>query len=933
MPRTVLTFAAQDQQARAAFDSLQRELRETESDTSKTNRQFRQMQDGLTRTHRSADVFARGLGSMKGVLAGLGVAAAAREIFEFGAASIRAAGQMEGLRRGLEAIEGDNATQRLRDFNEIAKLPGLNTPGIIRYSNSLRAAGATAAEVDAIITTFGQAIVGLGGNANDTSRAMLQLTQAFGENKISQENFSTIKELIPSFGRLAKEVFNTDGSMDSLNQTFKDSGQTLGTFLLPLLARIREEIPAAPVDSYARSMDALGEEFQQFKIAIGTELLPIVASTARGLAGLFDTVTKGVEVVGDFFDLVDEKHQAILAASESAREFSIRLADIDRAAGQQDAVSERIETLYRLRTALRTEQSGLSQGSKEYLQYAERIRDVNNELDTLRNIQGTAQTDNRAQLITVRTETLERTNAEIQRYTQLLENARAVAVGDTNPAIQQLERSLERSQATAASLKREIELLTNGFQDLTPAATTATADLTNYSLALARLKAEAEDAQDTLRNTAIFSPQLSPNFQAAIVASNAYYAERIRQAEAALASEKEGTEEYNNLQTRIFELRRARQQEEARLQDALSRIVIARTQARQKAETEALAGTSEAYREYRQILNSVIEIQQQGAFRTYIERLRQQGLTFEEIVPHAKEYLDFLKQIAAIPPASSADAQAGVSQLQQSFQDARTEGESLLDVMRRIVNFQFSPLDLDARIPDIGVRQQQIDEQIAEQVARGGQTLGDIQIDAYQQGLTFIRRLRSEENATAERELQASLREQQRQYRQFAGVVSNLFTGIVTGRIQGFEEVARQFIAQSLQIIARAVIENQVLKRLDDQLTASKIANAQKVAAAQAAGPGGIGAIPGLGNLPGISSLGNLFSGGGLALGAAGLLFPQESSNLLSGIKDEISGFLDNVVPDQEKIVVESRSFLRIGENEVREVTDMQDSLREEDRV
>ena len=933
MPQTTIEFRATDRQARAAFDNLQRELKQTEDETQRTNRQFRDMQDGLSRTHRSADVFSRGLGSMKGVLAGLGVAVAAREIFEFGAASIRAAGQMEGLRRGLEAIEGDNATQRLRDFNEIAKLPGLNTPGIIRYSNSLRAAGATAAEVDAIITTFGQAIVGLGGNAADTSRAMLQLTQAFGENKISQENFSTIKELIPNFNRLAKEVFNTDGSMDSLNQTFQASGQTLGTFLLPLLARIREEIPAAPVDSYARSMDALGEEFQQFKIAIGTELLPIVASTARGLASLFDTVTEGVQVVGDFFDLVDEKHQAILAASESAREFSIRLTDIDRAAAQQDAVSERIETLYRLRTALRTEQSGLSQSSKEYLQYAERIRDVNNELDTLRNIQGTAQTDNRAQLITVRTETLERTNAEIQRYTQLLENARDVAVGDTNPAIQQLERSLQRSQATAASLKREIELLTNGFGDLNPATETATADLTNYSLALARLKAEAEDTQDTLRNTAIFSPEVTPNFQAAIAASNAYYAERIRQAQTALASETEGTEAYNNLQTRIFELRRARQTEETRLQEALSQIVIARTQARQKAETDALKDTGDAYREYRQILNSVIEIQQQGAFRTYIERLRQQGLTFEEIVPHAREYLEFLRQIDALPRASSPDAQAGVSQLQQSFQDARTEGESLLDVMRRIVNFQIAPFEniIDVDIADL--RQQQIDADIAAQVARGGQTLGDIEIDAYQQGLAFIRRLRSDENVTAERELQASLREQQRHYRQFAGVVSSLFTGIVTGRIQGFEEVARQFIAQSLRIIARSVIENQILKRLDDQLTASKIANAQKVAAAQASGAGGIGAIPGLGNLPGLGNIGSFLSGGATALGVSSLLFPTESRAILSGIKDEISGFLENVVPDQEKIVVESRSFLRIGENETREITDLQSEMRDEERV
>ena len=446
MPQTTIEFNVNDRNARAGFDRLQRELRETASGLQRTNRRARDARGRFVAAGRGADIFTRSLGEARGLLVGLGSAVAAREILEFGAASVRAAGQLEGLRRGLEAIEGTNADQRLRDFQEIAKLPGLNTPQIIRYSNSLRAAGAMASEVDAIITTFGQSIVGLGGNAYDTSRAMLQLTQAFGEDKISQENFSTIKELIPSFNKLAKEVYNTDGSMDALNDKFKESGQTLGQFLLPILARLREEIPAAPVDSYARSIDALGEEFEQFKIAVGTELLPVVSATARGLASLFDTMEKGVTNVGHFFDVVDEQHQALLNASESAREFLIRLTDINKAAEQQEAVGQRIQTLYRLRGALRTEQSELSQSSQEYLQYAQRIREVNNELDTLRNIQGTSQTDNRAQIIQQRTEDIERVNAEIQRYMQLLANARAVAVGDTNPAIQQLERSLREAE-------------------------------------------------------------------------------------------------------------------------------------------------------------------------------------------------------------------------------------------------------------------------------------------------------------------------------------------------------------------------------------------------------------------------------------------------------------------------------------------------------
>ena len=907
MPRTTLVFDVNDRNARQGFDRLQRELRETQRETRSTNRTFRDtggslrdVQGRFVAAGQGADVFTKSLGGARGLLTGLGAAVAAREIIEFGAASVRAAGQMEGLQRALEAIEGENATQRLREFQEIAKLPGLNTPQIIRYSNSLRAAGATASEVDSIITTFGQSIVGLGGSAADTSRAMLQLTQAFGENKISQENFSTIKELIPSFNRLAKEVYDTDGSMDALNKRFKDSGQTLGQFLLPILARLREEIPAAPVDSYARSIDALGEEFEQFKIAIGTELLPVVSATARGLASLFDTMTKGVQVVGDFFDVVDEQHQALLNASESAREFSIRLADIDKAAGQQEAVSARIQHLYRLRAALRTEQSELSQSSQEYLKYAERIRTVNNELDTLRNIQGTSQTDDRAQLIQQRTGALESENAEIQRYTQLLTNARAVAVGDTNPAIQQLERSLERSRATAAALTREIELLTNGFQDLVPA--TATQATTNQALELEKLKATAEETRRAF-SASETQQERTPNFQAALAASNAYYSERIRQAETALAKEKAGTDAFNELQVEIFQL--GRQQLAAQRSLETERTSISRTATQERVRIEQEANNA--------VITGILSVVRasRDALRTRVE---------------------FARQIAAIPDIRSPDAQYGrfTAQLREDFRETARQGRSLLDVMRQVANFSLAPLDLDARIPEPVNREIQIDERIAAE-ARGQQTLNAIRQDAAEQGRQFLQQGILDE----ERAIQASLRKQSRSYRQFANLVSTTFINLATGRAENFEQVATAFIQQSLRIVLRAYVEFQIQKRLDDTLTASKIANIQKVnAAQQTGGLGGLaGNLPGLGNLSGISNLGGLLSGGAGALGIAGLLFPSESSNLLSGIKNEISGFLSNVAEVPDRAFGAQQVYLKLGEGEIRDITDIQTELQEENRV
>ena len=923
MPNNIITFRVNDRDARAGFNRLKREVddldsefRDTRSeaqragdaidrlgDRSRTaareidrlgdearesNRQIIDFGNAAGRANQGVGTLTQSLGGMRGILTGLGVAVAAREVFEFGVASVQAAGRMEGLRRGLQAIEGSNADQRLREFNEIAKLPGLNTPQIIRYSNSLRSAGATTAEVDAIVVSFGQSIVGLGGTAADTSRAMLQLTQAFGENKISQENFSTIKELIPSFNRLSQEVYNTDGTMDDLNKTFQASGQTLGQFLLPVLAKLRQEIPAAPVDSYARSIDALSEEFEQFKIAIGTELLPIVASTARGLASLFDTMTKGVQVVSDFFDIVDERHNALLNASDSAREFATRLAEINTATGQTEAVDARISTLQRLTAALRIEQSELSHSSNEYLEYAKRIRDAANEIDFLRSLQqasaGTGDVANEG-LINQRTQALEKAQSEIQRYEQRLARARGRSVGQTNDDIAQLERFLGTLRETAATLTREIELLKNGFQDIAPTVNTAAATVVNYSLAIAKLRAEAEDAQDT------------QDFQAAITASNAYYDARIAKAQQALAAETAGTEAYNALETQIFELRRQRLQTEQRLETERQNSVTQLTQQRVDA------------------ANAVRDAEVEG---------------FNAATQAATE---FQRHIAALPRLSSPDAQYGnfTSQLRRDFEDTEQQGRSLLSVMREIVRLSLgaTDLDLEARIPDPGVRQQQIDDRIAAE-ARGAQTLTAIREDALEQGRQFLNTVLQRE----ERDIQRSINANARQYRQFANLVSNTFLDVATGRAQSFETVATAFIQQSLRIVLRAFVENQILTRLDDTLTAAKIANLNKVAAAQqAAGAGGLGNLAGLGNLSGLGRLGGAFSGGGAALGVSALLFPQEIRNLTGGITDTIGALLSNVASAPDRAFGAQQVFLKIGDNQIREITDEQDALRQENRA
>ena len=886
--RDVDRLGDEAQKSGVQIDTLGNATRRTNATWRDTNGRLRDARGRFVAAGHGAEFFTRSLGGVRGILTGLGAALAAREIFEFGTASVQAAGKMEGLLRGLRAIEGTQADARLRDFNEIAKLPGLNTPQIIRYSNSLRAAGATTAEVDAIITTFGQSIVGLGGNAADTSRAMLQLTQAFGENKISQENFSTIKELIPSFNRLSKEVYNTDGSMDDLNKRFQASGQTLGQFLLPILAKLRQEIPAAPVDSYARSVDALQEEFNQLQIAIGDRLLPVVSSASRGFAELFDNITNFIQNTNE--------------AKQSVEGFTTALSTATAAGTINKAFEDRIAFLKQEKAAL----DAAAEGRANYFRFrgreteaGRRYKEITTELERLQAAQGNVSTQSEY-LKNVQNGLVTQARSLTQEITELTNEID----GRTGKSVQGLNRRLRAKKQALAETQTQLATNANALRALA-AANTATAKTTtdasksteNYGLALAKLRANAEDTRAAL-NISINPQQLSTGFQTALAASNAYYNARIANVQNALAQETAGTEAYNTLQIRIFELGRQRLQAERQIsaenQRLLQQLSQERIDAANAASTAEVAG-------------------------------------FKAAAQAGQAYTDQLtRQINAIPRVSSPDAQYGnfTSQLRQDFEETERQGQSLLDVMRQIANYAFAT-DLEDRIPDPIVRGAAIDERIAAE-AQGAKTINTIRQQAGEQGRTFLNRIRRDE----QRDIQRSIRDSARQYRQFANLVSNTFLDLATGRVESFQQVATAFISQSVRIIARAFIEHQIRLRLDDQLTAARIANIQKVSAAQSTiGAGGLGNLAGLGNLSGLGRLGSALGGGGAALGVSALLFPEQIKNLAGGISDTISGLLSNVTSVPDKAFGAQQVFLKIGEGEIKDITDIQAELRQEARV
>ena len=176
---------------------------------------------------------------------------------------------------------------------------------------------------------------------------------------------------------------------------------------------------------------------------------------------------------------------------------------------------------------------------------------------------------------------LEDVNEQLEDKKQRLDEMREGHEGGSASA-QQLQRQIANLTTLATLLNVQIALTPPALDETSEGMNTATEAVENYSLTLARLKAEAEDARDTLSNTINFE-QLSTNYQASIAASDAYYSRQIANAQAALSEAEANSEEYHKIETDLFNLRRDREEARKKLTEQAS--AVARTEAEKRIAT------------------------------------------------------------------------------------------------------------------------------------------------------------------------------------------------------------------------------------------------------------------------------------------------------------------------------------------------------------
>lgn len=132
-----------------------------------------------------------------------------------GGLSLAAAADIGKLKSGLVAVSGSaaKAEQQFKRLEKVAELPGLSLEQAVKGSVRLQAAGFSANIAERALSSFGNAIATVGGQASDLEGVSLALSQIAAKGKVSAEEVNQIAERVPQVRKAMQAAFGTSDPM------------------------------------------------------------------------------------------------------------------------------------------------------------------------------------------------------------------------------------------------------------------------------------------------------------------------------------------------------------------------------------------------------------------------------------------------------------------------------------------------------------------------------------------------------------------------------------------------------------------------------------------------------------------------------------------------------------------------------------------------
>lgn len=220
----------------------------------------------------------------------------------FGGAAIKAATDLDSLKRGLTAVTGSSAEteQQLLRLKEVAKLPGLGFQEAVRGSINLQAAGLSAQLAERSLGAFGNALATVGRGKADLDGVILALGQIESKGKVSAEEINQLAERVP---QIRKAIIGAFGTADT--EVLQRAKITSRQFTEAIVREL-EKLPKA-TGGAQNSFENLSDTAQQSLEKIGTPIL-------RTVIPLIDRLIPKVEEAANSFAKLDTKTQDTLLA-------------------------------------------------------------------------------------------------------------------------------------------------------------------------------------------------------------------------------------------------------------------------------------------------------------------------------------------------------------------------------------------------------------------------------------------------------------------------------------------------------------------------------------------------------------------------------------------------------------------------------------------
>ena len=462
------------------------------------SRETRGLIRNLEGATRGTGLLSRATAGFGTVLAGVGIAVAAREVFRLGANSVEASVKVEGFRNSLTALYGDAqiANSVLADLQELSLLPGITFESAVQGAVRLKTVSVEGDRALGVVREFGNAAALAGASTDAVGRSLVGFTQILSRGKVSQEELNQILENVPLIGNSIREAF---GSIDAevIRDQLDAAGQGVQDFADILVNQLSMGARAS-ADSTRNAFSNLENATFRLHAAIGDRLSPSVREATGFLTDLANTAADFVAGTND--------------ATRSANSYADALMMASNAAAVNSAIQERIKFLEQERAGL----EAAAAGSANYFEIRGRERDAGRqyreageELDVLRTALGnTAAATEHFQ--GVQNELLETQ----QGITQEIIRLEAQRAGETARAYGQTTQDIREQREALAETQEQIGENAVVLRALASAHTTATAATDESTAATEESTAAAKEATVEIITYAEAIRQVQANIEA-----------------------------------------------------------------------------------------------------------------------------------------------------------------------------------------------------------------------------------------------------------------------------------------------------------------------------------------------------------------------------------------------------------------------------------